>query len=223
MAVFNMQTEDSAEVEQDRITVPGRDGDLLSTSYRYANTSHQYMAVIYKNFAANMRQFRDAVLAQRGYKQLVDSFHPDEFYMARYVGPVGLDTMEGSGMGKVLVEFDRKPQRWLTSGQTEVSVDAGGTITNPTKQYSQPLIHVTGYGNLYINSGRLTVANTYPDVYIDCEMMDCYYMDGTTSVNANDSVSIREVDFPTLRPGSNSITYANTITAVTFVPRWWRA
>ena len=50
-------------------------------------------------------------------------------------------------------------------------------------------------------------------------MMDCYH--GTE--NANDSVSIREIDFPTLRPGSNSITYSNTITELKITPRWWRA
>lgn len=223
MVVFNANLDESPEKEQESFKIPGRHGDLLSSVSRFANRDHQYMAVIYKNYGAYVRDFRDAILAKKGYLRLTDSFHPDEFYLARYLGPVEPAPMDGSGMGKFMIEFDRKPQRFLTSGETAVSVAAGGTIVNPTKQPSQPLLHVTGYGNLYINTGRITISNTFTDVYIDCEMMDCYALDGSTLVNANDYVSIREVDFPTLRSGSNSITYANTITALEITPRWWRA
>lgn len=224
VVVFDMNTDMGSEREQEKFPVPGRNGDLVSNTYRLANREHQYMGIIYQNFETRLRSFRDELMATGGqYLRLTDSIHPDEFYLARYAGPFEPTIPKGRDMGKFMIEFDRKPQRFLISGETEVSIASGGTLANPTRQYSQPLIHVTGYGNLYINTGRLTVANTYSDVYIDCEMMDCYYMDGSTAVNANDSVSIREVDFPTLRPGSNSFSFSNTITSVSIVPRWWRA
>ena len=218
--VFDMNTDEGPEREQEKYSVPGRNGDLVGNTYRLANKEHQYMGIIYESFESRYEAFRDILIATGGkYLRLADSIHPDEFYLARYVGPLEPTIPKGRDMGKFMIEFDRKPQRFLFSGEEEVSITSGGTLVNPTRQYSQPLIHVTGYGNLYINSGRITVKNTFSDVYIDCEMMDCYH--GTE--NANDDVIIREVDFPTLRPGSNSFSFADTITSVSIVPRWWRA
>ena len=219
IAVFNMQLEDSPVCEETTYSVPGRNGDLVGVQHRLKNCSHEYMAVIYDDFARTMAAFRDAVISKRGYKLLIDSFHPEEFYLARYVGPVELKTMKGSGMGKVLVEFNRKPQRYLISGAASVEVSTGGALVNPTNQDAQPLIRVTGYGTLNVGAYTLTIASGYTYIDIDCELMDCYY----GAYNANELVTITGNDFPVLVPGSNGITFSGNITKVEVTPRWWRA
>ena len=212
-------TFNAPEREYNPIAVPGRNGALLGIDKRMENVELVYPAFVYSDFNTKIAAMRDAFLALTGYQTLSDSYHTDEFRLAYFPGGTEVKATKKNDAGDFDLTFMCKPQRFLNSGQTEVAVAAGGTIVNPTRQYSQPLIYVKGYGNLYINTGRITIANTFEDVYIDCEMMDCYH--GTE--NANDSVSIREIDFPTLRPGSNSITYQNTITELKITPRWWRA
>ena len=219
IAAFNMQTEDSAAREQTKYSVPGRDGDLISTQTRLKNRSHEYAAIIYQNFATNIKAFRDAIMSKRGYHRLTDSFHTDEFYLARYVGPVELQRMNGSGMGKVLVEFDRKPQRYLVSGDTGAEVADGGKVTNPTLQPARPLIRVYGYGTLEVGSDTITIAqhsHTYID--IDSDIMDCF----SGTANCNSLVSFQSHEFPVLPAGDTTFDYSGNITKVEVTPRWWR-
>lgn len=202
------------------IAIPGRNGDLLGIDRRMENVELIYPAFVYRTFSANIAAMRDAFLALTGYQELTDSYHPDEYRLAYFPGGTEINATTKNDAGDFELTFICKPQRFLTSGKTEVDiVAAGGTITNPTAQKAQPLIHVTGYGNLFIGTQRVTIENVLPDVYIDCEMMDCY--NGTT--NANDYVSFGNVDFPTLPTGVTGFSMSDTITDLTIVPRWWRA
>lgn len=202
----------------DPISVPGRDGDILGPATRLENVDITYPAFIYSDFSRNLENFRSAMLASVGYCRLEDTYHPEEFRKAFFRGDIDPDVRTRNDAGEFEIVFNCKPQRYLKSGEEVKSISSGGTIINPTEFDSRPLIKVTGYGALTINSDVITIANTYSYVYIDSELMDCYY--GTT--NANAAVSFAANDFPVLKPGSNGITFDNTITAVEITPRWWR-
>lgn len=216
--IFDMTTDTGAELQQEKISVPGRDGDLTIGSSRLANVTHRYMGVIYQNFESNLQAFRDAMAAKRGYLELTDSLHPGEVYRALYSMVFDPTIPRGRSMGKFAIEFDRKPQRWLASGQSASSVASGDTLTNPTSQKARPLIHVVGYGTLYVGSHAVTISQGYAYVDIDCDMMDCYH--GTD--NANELVTFGDGEFPVLEPGENGITYSGNITSVSITPRYWR-
>ena len=205
------------ERSYESITVPGRDGALLGVEKQLLNIELTYPAFISSNFKTNMSDFKAALLSQTGYQRLTDTYYPTEFRKAVYRGGMEVDARTQHDAGQFDITFECKPQRYLVSGESAVMVASGGTLTNPTKFPSQPLIRVTGYGTLYVNSDKITVAsgNTYVD--IDCETMDCYY--GTT--NANSYVTFQNTDFPVLKSGSNSFTYSGNITALTITPRWW--
>ena len=108
----------------------------------------------------------------------------------------------------------------------------GGEITvtygvhpyyNPTPFASKPLIKVTGRGTLGIGEYILTITGAASQtLYIDCETMEIYTLEGTVPTGASSLVSINRNDFPVLEPGTNNISVGSGITAVTITPRWWR-
>lgn len=200
-------------------TVPGRNGDLIGKSDRLENVSLTYPAFSYANFSQNIASLRSALLSTRGYARLWDSYHPDEFRMAYFAGPLTVNARDQLDAGEYDLKFDCKPQRFLISGETVQSyTSSSGTITNPTLLPSKPLIRVYGYGTLTIGSDVITIAstgNSYVD--IDSEIMDCFY--GTT--NVNNKVTFQSNDFPELKPGSTGIARSGNITKVEITPRWY--
>lgn len=94
---------------------------------------------------------------------------------------------------------------------------------NPTPFESKPLIKVTGTGTLGIGEYILTITGTASQtLYIDCETMEIYTIEGTVPTGASSLVSINKNDFPVLEPGTNYISVGSGITDVTITPRWWR-
>lgn len=211
-------TFDAPEREYELIDVPGRDGALVGLEHRFQNIDVTYPAFIVTNFNTNMASLRSALLSQIGYQKLSDTYHTDEFRKALFTGEIKVDA-DHLRAGQFDLVFNCKPQRYLTSGETKTTiVSTNGSITNPTLFPSLPLITVTGYGDLYINSQKITIANVYASVTIDSEMGDCY--SGVN--NANHAVTFQGNEFPTLVAGANATQMANTITKLEITPRWWR-
>lgn len=106
----------------------------------------------------------------------------------------------------------------------EITVEYGvHPYYNPTPFESKPLIKVTGTGTLGIGEYILTITGTASQtLYIDCETMEIYTLEGTVPTGASSLVSINKNDFPVLEPGTNNISVGSGITAVTITPRWWR-
>jgi hypothetical protein len=106
----------------------------------------------------------------------------------------------------------------------EITVEYGvHPYYNPTPFDAKPLIKVTGRGTLGIGEYILTITGTASQtLYIDCETMEIYTIEGTVPTGASSLVSINKNDFPVLEPGTNNISVGSGITAVTITPRWWR-
>lgn len=106
----------------------------------------------------------------------------------------------------------------------EITVEYGvHPYYNPTPFESKPLIKVTGTGTLGIGEYILTITGTASQtLYIDCETMEIYTLEGTVPTGASSLVSINKNDFPVLEPGTNNISVGSGIKAVTITPRWWR-
>jgi len=198
--------------------IPGRNGDLVGAERRLENIEVTYPAFIYSNFRQNMAALRGMLLSQIGYQRLEDTYHPDEFRMGLFSGPLVVEPTGRNDAGQFELTFTCKPQRYLKSGETAITVASGGSITNPTNFDARPLIKVTGYGQIQLGVTTITIASGFPSVTIDCEMMDCY--SGTQS--ANSKVSFSGNNFPTLKPGSNGVVFGSGITSVEITPRWWR-
>lgn len=200
------------------VPIAGRNGDLVTSEKRLENLSVTYRAFIYASFDTNLRNLRNFLLSSVGYKQLSDSYHTDEYRMALYDDSFEPEVLSKNDAGEFNLTFNCKPQRWLTVGTTVTTLNASGSIINPTEFDSQPLLRVYGDGILGINSQSITISSS--DVYtdIDCEMMDAYK--GTA--NKNHTITLSDYNFPVFTAGTNSISLGTGITKVEITPRWWR-
>lgn len=212
-------TYDSPERRYQNISVPGRDGDLLSTETRLENVDLEYPAFIYDSMSANLADLRSKFLSIIGYARLEDTYHDDEYRLAVYKGGLSADVLANHTAASFPIRFECKPQRYLKSGEIAVAITSGDTITNPTPFASRPLIRVEGDGTLEIGDVTVTIApHSFAYIDIDSEMMDCY----SGANNCNSYVSFSGNDFPLLPSGATGIIYDVSITGVTITPKWWR-
>lgn len=199
-----------------KMQIPGRNGDLLLDDGAYNNTELIYPAFIVKDFDTNIAAFRNSILSRKGYCKLIDSYHPDEYRMARPSGTFEVTPGGRLKNGRFDITFDCRPERFLTSGDTAITLTASGTVTNPTLFESKPLIVVTGSGTLTVNGVAITISGT--PTTIDCESMEAY----NGSVSRNGNIALSPNKFPVLSPGKNTISLSTGITKAVITPRWWR-
>lgn len=145
------------------INIPGRDGAFVLDKGYYENVPAEFNVVAkgatQSDFKDIISAFRNAIVSQKGYVRLEELYQPGEYRMARYAG--GLDEEPAfHGNGAIFkVKFDCKPQRYLTDGETAVSVDDGDTLTNPTLFEAHPLIMAEGFGVLDIDGAKIEIPN----------------------------------------------------------------
>lgn len=202
----------------EEIEIPGRDGLLLGHEKRLGNVEVTYPAFIYANFKENITRLKTFLLSKIGYQQLEDTYYPNYFRMGAYFGGLEVEPTSKNDAGSFELIFQCKPQRYLKSGQTAVSVASGDTITNPTDMTAKPLIRCYGVGMLTIGDISIEVLATREYTDIDCDLYDAYY--GPENRNAYISFSSQDRRFPVLYPGNNSIDF-DDLTAVEITPRWF--
>lgn len=203
------------KVEQ--ISVPGRNGDLLLDTKSYSNFERSYEVY----FNAKSSGFHDSapliaewLCGAYGYNRLEDSYDPDVFLMATVANQGDLRNWMNY-MGRTTVRFNCKPQRWLKTGETEVALTSGNTVTNSYMQ-CYPIFKITGNGTLTVNGNDVVVSqNLNKTLVLDCDTQNAY----TGTENRNGDIRLTG-EFPFLMSGANVITFTNA--SVSMIPRWWR-
>ena len=156
-AAFN-----APERDVEMIEIPGRNGAFALDNGRFHNITVTYPAGLFgdteSDFAAGINALRNALASRKGYCRLEDDYNPDEYRMAVYKSGLEVDVASLES-GQFNIVFECKPQRFLKSGETAVSVASGGTITNPTLFDARPLLQVWGYGYIHINDETVSVSN----------------------------------------------------------------
>lgn len=158
-AVYN-----APERDVEMVTIPGRNGTYALDNGRFENIEVSYPAGIFAETEADFRQaiseFRNFLCSRKGYVRLQDEYNPDEYRLAVYKSGLEVDPAMLRA-GEFDIVFDCKPQRFLTSGETAVSVDSGDTLTNPTLFEASPMIVATVSSSF--NTGSIKIANSnYP-------------------------------------------------------------
>jgi len=212
-------TYDAPERDVEFISIPGLSGDLAIDNNRFNNITVTYPAFISKRFDSRFDVFKAAMLSKRGYQVLTDTYHPDEYRLAVFTGPMEPETGPYNKAGSFDIEFNCKPQRYLFSGDvTQTFTAASGTITNPTMYASKPLIRVYGAGTVGVGSMSMTISsNPFSYIDIDSERQSCY----NGASNAGQYVTLSGLSYPTLAAGNTGITKTSGITRVEITPRWW--
>ena len=202
----------------EKMSIPGRNGDLFLEDGSYDNLEYTYPAYIVEGLPAKIDELAAFLLSTKGYQRLEDTYHPDHFRMGVYSSGIDVATGTLNDYGRFDIAFDVKPQKYLKSGEQTRTLNGNGTIINPTKFESKPLLRVYGTGVLGINSDSITIteADEYTD--IDCDAEEAYKDDYASNKNGN--IVLSGTNFPVLKPGTNSVSL-DGITRVIITPRWW--
>ena len=202
--------------------VPGRNGDVIRDNGRWMNVTIAYNVVVMDQFEERTRQLNAWLANTRGYKRLVDTYHPEYFRMAAFNNSIEYDTKSFNASGRTQIQFDCKPQKFLFSGEDPyVYTGSEGMIFNPTEFDSKPLIKMlcdTGGGSVTVNGCNIVFSES-GIVVIDSELQDCYNNDGT--VNLNNKVTLTNDKFPVLKPGKNVITISSGVLELGILGRWF--
>lgn len=198
------------------ISIPGRNGDLHIDNGRFNNIDITYPAYITEHFSKNFDAFKAFLLSKRGYKRLVDTYHPDHYRLAIFNNALTPDMTPRNLAGSFDLVFNCDPRRFLMTGDKPIEVTTGASIKNPTLFDAKPLIRVYGTGTITVGGISVVVnsANVYTD--LDSELEEAYK--GTTNCNGN--ITLTNGQFIKLAPGLNTITFSN-FSKVEITPRWW--
>ena len=202
------------------IPVPGRNGDIVIDLNSYKNVVREYNIAIGEedgDFSVLSSKIANWLYSGHGYLRLEDSYLPEYYMMAAVVAPNNIINILQQA-GRATVQFNRKPQRFLKSGDRPIAVTKQTTLFNPTQFNSKPLIIVNGTGSGVVNIGGYSVKidNLEDEITIDCELEESY----KGSENQNNKVTLSN-GYPLLVPRDNIVNFSGGITKVTIIPRWW--
>lgn len=200
----------------ERVSIPGRSGDIVFPQDAFSNVNQSYDVYISAERRGLPMVVRPILswLCAPGYHRLEDSYDPECYRLAMFLG--GVEFANTLNMfGRASISFDCQPQRWLKSGEQPRRLAAPGALYNPTGMTARPIItvHGSGAGMLTIGGTTMTLSDCN-DIVLDCGTQDAYR--GTE--NLNNAVS---GDFPTLGAGQTDISWTGGITAIDITPRWW--
>lgn len=184
------------------IEIPGRNGNYALDQGRFQNISLTYRAglVDYSeaDFATKMSAVRNWLCSKVGYCRLEDDYNTGEYRMAVYMSGIEVDH-DDLQTGEFNITFDCKPQRWLTSGETAVSVANNGTLNNTTPFESKPLLQIWGYGDIQVNNDIIKIIS-----------------------EPIGTVTVKDTDYNTTDPVDFDYTYANTGDLIYETGRDWQ-
>lgn len=208
----------AAERELEEFTIPGRNGTFhYKAPNTYKNVKVSYDCFIFKDFEANVTAFRNFLLSRQGYVRIWDSHHPNEYRMGIYHEEFDPDVFVDLSAGQFTLNFDCRPERWLTEGEEPIIVtpNVTTTITNTTSFIAKPLIKLYGSsGIVKINNISMVTSGVPVTASIDCEAMEA------TPASVNATTILKNGEFPVLRPGTNTVTMSG-FSYIEIYPRWW--
>lgn len=177
MFITEAATYNVPERAVEMLDVPGRNGAYALDLGKFENVEVTYHVVVHKdtnaNFQTELSDVRNWLASKVGYQRLTDDYNSGVYRMAIFKG--GLETSEAFVNGAEFdIVFECKPQRWLTSGETAVTVADGGTMDNPTPFEAEPLLAVKGYGTIGFNGFEIEINNEVMGDVIVAEADDVY-------------------------------------------------
>lgn len=221
------KTFDSPEKNYTKVSIPGRSGDLFIWDGTYKNVKLKYSSILIEDFDNNAENLRNFLLSANGYVRLEDDYHPDEYRLAVYSGPLSFKPVRLLA-GTTTLEFNCRPERFLKSGELVYSINSTPyQLVNPTLNPSYPLFEVQSCEEelaIGIGAGSslyaITVTPRNYSITIDCECMDCYKTSDHS--NANSLVTFNTLGFPKLAPGNNTVSVLGVEGDYASIkPRWY--
>lgn len=153
-----------------------------------------------------------------GSSTLLRSDDPLKYQLARISAKI--DWKQVYSTREIQVDFIiSDPYRYKLSESNTVISSFPGTVVNAGTVSSLPLLKVTGSGTVVfvVNGVSITYVFDTAYVYIDCDAMSAYY---SVLDDKCRNMTIAGDDYPTLAPGSNTISKTSgTLTSIEVTPR----
>lgn len=194
-------------------SVAGRNGDILYQQNAWENVTQSYQC--YVRGGSNLSSAIQGViswLTVDGYARLEDSYNAYQYRLAYCNNPAEVVNLLNR-FGRATIEFSCKPQRFLTSGETEITIVSPHTLSNPTSYNAKPLIYVNSTADGSIDIDGVQIDCLAGEYIIDCDTQNAYF--GDVNMNAYISADV----FPVL--ASSSVVTVTDLTTVKVTPRWW--
>lgn len=202
------------------IVIPGRNGAIWMDEGAYDPIDVKYPCWMARGFADKVDDFRAYLMAHADQEyRLEDTYHLDEFRLARYPGPFTAEPGTINRSGRFDVIFRCDPRRYLKIGEHELSYTNRSTFTinNPTYYDAYPIIRIPASleGSVSFNGHVIQTLRQVNDLEVDCETMQTY----ESGAKVYDAVEMS--DQPYLSPGRNVFVLGGVIQYITVIPRWW--
>ncbi|MBP2057017.1 phage-related protein [Lactobacillus colini] len=217
------------------ISIPGRNGDLVTGEEAWDNIKVSYNCYVPKNAKQVIEYLKQLLFNTSGYVRIEDTINGDKFRLGFYDS--GLDDISMSLnaiQASFTLTFNCKPQHFLRIGETwydflnKTSSGAVNQVRNlpifssPTTFPSSPIIKVltnNQWGYFKIDDEKIEVANLHNKVLvIDTETLNCFDENGNLQ---NDCVKFSfnkslKVNFNTAKTQCT-----DNISRIRVQPRWF--
>lgn len=210
--------------------IPGRNGDLYIDNKSWQNTQRTYSIVsVFRpgtDFVSNSEKLIKWLTQESGYFRLEDDYDPHVYRMAAYKGSGSLPNLYDQAT-VLAVTFDCKPQRYLKSGEKEITFEdvSKAILLNPTGFDALPDIRISNISNpaqddvLLLTVGKTSdeenfdevtsvitlseIPNDVTSITLISEDQTCY---SNQNGNINGSINLNDTQFPVLGKDISMVT-----------------
>ena len=193
--------------------VPGKAGSMTTIE---ADDIYDDMILVAQCVIADPTQIPTIAGWLKGAGRVTFANRQGGYYEARIVNQIPFDViLRGNPHRSFSVNFRCKPFFHLDDSSDTVIAHSGDFITNPGCVASEPVITVTGNGDITLMVGMQIIELTGVDskITIDSVLQEVYNDNGA----CNEKM---EGDFPVLQPGVNAISWDGDVTSVVISPNW---
>lgn len=209
----------SSSNDIERITVPGRDGDLLVDNRRRSAVEQPIPLnlVKEKGLVTDIIPAITDWLSVKGYQDMTFSWDKDHIYKGAYLEGFSVEETLKQ-FGKTNLTFLLQPIKYRKDGMTKITLSNGGTVTGKGNVQAQPIITIRGNGEgvLTINGRQTKFKNVQAAITFDMQKKMVY---SGPQAAWDKVVRAPQYVMPYLDPGANKISWTGSFT-VELVPYW---
>lgn len=206
-------------LDVERVTVAGRDGDLLISNNRLNSAELSFPVNFVKEkglIATEVYKISEWLNVAR-YKDLTISYDPDFIYRAAYLETFSIEeTMRQ--FGKTTINFVCYPVKFYKQGRTTQTLSNGATVNGIGNVKANPVITLVGSGDctLTINGRKTKLRAVQNKITLDMQARQVF----SGNLPAWDKVvRAPQYQMPYLDPGRNLISWDGDFT-VKMAPYW---
>ena len=193
--------------------VPGRPGSLTQLE---GEDVYDDMILTATCFISDPAQIPAIAGWLRGSGTVTFANRTGGYYKARVSNQIPFEkVLRGNPHCTFAVNFRCYPF-FYADAEEDITVSVSGTmITNPGNVYSEPMLTVTGSGNITLMVGMTIVEleNISNGIVIDSVLKEAYL--GNTLMNDH-----MNGEFPVLKPGVNAISWTGNVGNIVIKPNW---